>query len=142
MGIARVQTRSDDLAKAEAADRRWWRDAQQDFGCWIWAGSSSGGYGTIWNGERNVMAHVYGWEMTRGPLPEGMELDHVCRVPLCVKFTHFEVVTRATNISRRPPANECRQGHPLVPGNVYRYPKSGARLCIACHPERRPNWFP
>jgi hypothetical protein len=143
MGRARRQVRSSDPVKADAADARWWRDAAQDHGCWLWQGTTNDkGYGTIWNGHGNVMAYVYGWVMTRGELPEGFELDHVCRNPRCVKPTHMEPVTSSVNHLRKPPRDVCLKGHPLVPGNVYMYPKSKARLCVECHPTRRPNWFP
>lgn len=143
MGKPEQATRSLSVAKAEAADKRWWANAEQTDGCWLWQGSvNADGYGTIWNGERNRLAHRYGYEMLVGPIPAGMELEHVCTTRLCVKPTHLSVATHATNMGHLAPRNLCKNGHPLVPGNVYRYPSSGARLCVTCHPERRPNWFP
>jgi len=131
------------VTKAAAADARFWRDTEQGDGCWEWKGyKRPDGYGSIWNGETNVLAHRYSWELARGPVPDGLGLDHICRNRACVKPTHLEPVTQSTNLSRMPPRSVCKKGHPLVPGNVYLYPKSGARLCITCHPERRPNWFP
>lgn len=121
---------------------RWWSKVQQSQACWLWLGTIlDSGYGSFWNGEREVGAHVYGYELIVGSIPDDAELDHVCRNRACVKPTHLEPVSHALNVQRSI-KNLCRKGHPLVPGNVYRMPKSGARLCITCNPNRRPNWFP
>lgn len=66
--------------------------------CWIWqrAINKRWGYGHE-NGRR---AHVVGWERVNGPVPEGMDLDHLCRVRSCVNPDHLEPVSRAVNIQR------------------------------------------
>lgn len=118
----------------------WWSKVDVSEGCWNWLGTiSDRGYGYFWTGERDVRAHRFGFELLVGAIPDGRELDHLCRNRACVNPDHLEAVTHEENMRRA--ATVCRQGHPLVPGNVYRYPKSGARRCCQCS-GRRPNWFP
>lgn len=123
-------------------DASWWEKVDQTVGCWIWTASKTKkGYGQFWNGERLVMAHRYGFEMTRGPIAYGFYLDHVCRVPACVKPTHFDQVSQSENLLRAPKATHCRRGHIFTPENTYTYPKSGARLCTICNPKNQPTAY-
>lgn len=72
-------------------------------GCWIWQRTThSNGYGWAWDSEarRGVMAHRLVYERHRGPIPEGLQLDHLCRVPACVNPAHLEPVTNAENTQR------------------------------------------
>lgn len=66
--------------------------------CWIWMGAVVGRipYGRFYNGVQQVSAHRFSY----GPIPDGLELDHLCRVPRCVRPTHLEAVTAAENIRR------------------------------------------
>ncbi|MGO4751896.1 HNH endonuclease signature motif containing protein [Streptomyces sp. 2MCAF27] len=74
-------------------------------GCLLWDASVSGGYGQFHLNGRYVRAHRVAWEYRNGPVPEGLELDHVfargCRSPLCVNTEHLEVVTRSENELRK-----------------------------------------
>lgn len=72
--------------------------------CWLWTGctNSNGGYGRVYlsNPKRSQVAHRYIWEQVVGPIPAGMELDHLCRVRNCVNPDHLEPVTRGENMRR------------------------------------------
>ena len=72
--------------------------------CWYWLGSKKESrgliYGTFWDGKRNRNAHVVMYESEIGPIPEGMELDHLCRNTLCVNPAHLEPVTHRENLIR------------------------------------------
>lgn len=70
-------------------------------GCWIWQGATNwGGYGVLRRKGKNVNAHRYYYQREHGPIPPGMDLDHLCRNRLCCNPEHMEVVTRAENLRR------------------------------------------
>jgi HNH endonuclease len=70
--------------------------------CWVWQRSvqKGRGYGKITVGSKKLFAHRVVWERHKGPIPEGLELDHLCRNPPCVNPDHLEPVTHAINMKR------------------------------------------
>jgi hypothetical protein len=77
-------------------------------GCWIWKGAvHATGYGQIkWKGQSTV-AHRVVYELTKGAIPKGLYLDHLCSVKLCVNPEHLEPVTQKVNIQRAWNRNHC-----------------------------------
>src|SRR3990167_8037879 len=78
---------------------------EQDCGyntpCWIWQRSlGKSGYGNIARDGKIIKASRYYWEILNGPMPKGLEPDHLCRVRACVNPTHIEPVTHAENCRR------------------------------------------
>lgn len=124
-------------------------ETRSDLGsCWEWTASTGiYGYGQFNPGGNRGVVQAYRWGWTRfvGPVPNGMELDHLCRNPLCVNYeSHLEVVTKTENILRGecPMAinarkTHCLRGHPLTGDNVYQRKDRNGRECIACRNERR-----
>jgi hypothetical protein len=107
--------------------------------CWPWRGPvKRGGYGffTVRDPrKRTVYAHRQAYELLVGPIPAGLTIDHLCRVPGCANPAHMEVVTRSENNRRRRGFNQkarCRNGHEFTPANT-RIDKRGFQVCRACH---------
>lgn len=80
-------------------------------GCWLWLGDlDRKGYGELnlgtgISGKRKRRgAHIVGYELERGPVPEGLELDHLCRTPICVNPDHLEGSLLALLLARSLPA--------------------------------------
>lgn len=121
----------------EGLPERFWVKVRPDpqTGCWIWvACRTADGYGRFGFGGRRRgqgpaevaggtgQAHRFAYIMLRGPVPEGLVLDHLCRTPPCVNPWHLETVTPAEHVLRGDQANAlgwCRSGrHPWVPENI------------------------
>lgn len=112
-------------------------------GCWIWTGSTRGGYGQIWTGvdaagrRRNLAAHRVSYELARGAIPDGLDLDHLCRVLRCVNPDHLEPVTRRENILRgEAPAALNARKRLCIKGHLFTdatWP-NGSRRCLICDP--------
>ena len=123
----------------ENAIVRFVRSCQTKGECIIWIrGQHEHGYGTFSPiKQRRVMAHRFAYEFFRGPIPEGLELDHLCRVTACVNPWHLEPVTHKVNVLRgvgllanRARQTHCKLGHPFTPENTYRFKTS--RKCRTC----------
>lgn len=107
-------------------------------GCWEWTGPLWMGYGRTSVKHRTRKAHRVAYEIWKGPIPEGMTIDHLCRVTHCVNPDHLEAVTLAENIHRgngiattNAAKTHCLRGHPLSGSNL-RITKRGGSLCRVC----------
>lgn len=82
------------------AARTEWRD-----GCLVWTGSTTGkGYGRFSFGGESKSVHRYAWEQENGPIPEGMQVDHVCWNKLCANTSHLRLAENSENKSYMPGA--------------------------------------
>lgn len=112
-----------------------------DLPCWQWdVLRPDTGYGDFYDG-RAWLAHRWSYEHHVGPIPEGLEIDHLCRNRGCVNPAHLEPVTPRENTHRGfgPSAQcarqtHCKRGHEFTDENTYRYPH-GARACRTCKRE-------
>lgn len=119
--------------------------ALTDSGCIEWIASHNGvGYGTLTTNRYGgkVLAHRWSYEYHVGPIPAGLELDHLCRNRACVNPEHLEPVSHRVNTLRgtAPTAvnaakTHCLRGHPFSGDNLHITPK-GKRECRACHRDR------
>jgi hypothetical protein len=128
----------------ERTEQRFWAKVNKTETCWLWtAYVSPKGYGTFSFGGKACASHRFSYQMLIGPIPDGLQIDHLCRVRHCVNPAHLEPVTSLEN-SRRGIAGlvttlrqksktHCPRGHPYDEANTYTYPRTGARRCRACH---------
>ena len=118
-------------------EERFWAKVEKTETCWLWTASrSTGSYGRFTNGG-HVYAHRFVYELLIGPIPDGLTLDHLCRVRHCVNPAHLEPVTIRENILRgetRAAANvaktHCLRGHLLAGANLTK--AKGRRSCRTC----------
>lgn len=137
-----IQNRTGPVKKADI-ERFVSRLADADNGCIIWTGGKTlGGYGmfaasTAKSDEKKVMAHRWSYEHYVGPIPDGYDIDHLCRVRACVNPDHLEPVTRAENIRRAAAVKtQCPAGHDFTTWNTYIRPGTTQRKCKTCARER------
>jgi len=131
--------------------RKSWEDypapvVDTETGCLRWQGPvDPAGYGRF--GGRGY-AHRVAWERENGPIPEGLEIDHVaargCRWRDCVLVAHLEPVPKLENIARgqaginHASRERCPAGHEYTAENIHRIPsRPNARYCRACRADRR-----
>lgn len=91
-------------------------------GCWEWNTSKQkDGYGTIGKNGKCYLAHRISYELFKGEIPKGLELDHVCRNRSCINPDHLEPVTHKLNMERSSTAvkTHCKNGHLFSPDNIY-----------------------
>lgn len=120
--------------------------------CWVWTASTNqDGYGRFCDGVRNgtgrshvIQAHRWLYEQKHGAISAGLEFDHLCRNPPCVRDDHLEPVTHREN-QRRGIRGEltthCRQGHPYNDANTSIRSSGGrtwrtCRICVASNQRR------
>lgn len=105
--------------------------------CWLCRNKPDNwGYCRIRVAEKSVPAHRWAYTVFVGPIPDDLDVDHLCRNPRCMRPAHLEAVTRAENNRRRSAAKtHCPRGHSYDDVNTYRRP-DGARDCRVCINER------
>lgn len=112
-------------------------------GCWDWEGHiDKFGYGKITWQYTGYLAHRLIYTHLVGPIPEGLEIDHLCRNRSCVNPDHLEPVEHVENVRRaaaipnnRPLKTHCKHGHAFTEPNTYVRP-NGDRVCRTCYRAR------
>jgi hypothetical protein len=113
-------------------------------GCWLWLSATNGKYPHMSVGNKWIYAHRLSYELHKGPIPDGLQIDHLCRVPLCINPDHLEAVSQSVNVlrsaapaaarARRWSKTHCPKGHPYDGVNtIWRLRESyWVRYCRAC----------
>lgn len=113
--------------------------------CWEWlAAKGKHGYGIFRANGKAVICHRLSYEWIIGKIPEGLQIDHLCRNRGCVNPYHMEPVTNKINglrgesfCAKYARQTHCKNGHPLTPDNLDSYALSiGKRHCIICRNEK------
>jgi hypothetical protein len=132
----------------DAPDRFWAKvSPEPNTGCWLWTGALSGSrkYGSFYYDGRMQKAHRVAYQIFVGPVPDGLDLDHLCRVPSCCNPDHLEPVTRSENLRRSPDMDRnsnkthCCRGHKFTAVNTI-WRTQGWRGCRACMNMHMRNW--
>lgn len=109
--------------------------------CWEWTGwKNPAGYGRtkVLGSQRMLYPHRVAYEHFKGPIPDGMHIDHLCRNRSCCNPDHLEAVTPGENIRRGETGahhrnkTHCIRGHAYEGDNLY-VTRDGARKCRACN---------
>lgn len=135
--------------------QRYWQSITfQTDGCWQWSGCiGRNGYGKLGHRGRTLLAHRLSYRIHVGSIPDGLELDHLCRNRWCVNPDHLEAVTHSVNVqrgngpesARRRSANatHCRNGHQITADSFFVLARTRAgrptteRVCKACLAKRQ-----
>lgn len=132
------------LNKKLSKEDRFWLKVEKNAagGCWEWIGfRTADGYGRVLGRG----AHRYSYELAHGVIPDGLQVDHLCRNRSCVNPDHLEAVSPRTNVLRSPTAvasvnarkTHCPQGHKYDINNT-RLTSDGWRRCKTCEKAARP----
>ena len=128
-----------------SAAEKFWAKVDAGGDCWLWTGAlNTGGYGRFTLDGRRQRAHRVAYALLVSPVPDHLELDHLCRVRHCVNPDHLEPVTRRENVIRgAAPAQaayrqkrktHCPKGHPYDEANTYEWARRpGQRYCVECN---------
>ena len=125
---------------------RFWEKVEKTDTCWLWRNPpNQRGYGQFWFEGKVIEAHLLCYRLMVGHILSGFELDHLCRVPLCVRPAHLQPVPHLLNVQRgesgawQRAKTQCPQGHQYTVDNIYWTRGGRTRTCRTCQLERKRN---
>lgn len=83
--------------------KKFWPKVQKGPGCWEWTGAKIKGHGRV-SAEKTIYAHRVSFEIANGPIPPGLQIDHICHNRGCVNPDHLRAVTPKQNNENRADA--------------------------------------
>lgn len=108
-------------------------------GCWIWEGSETKGYGSVYVNGRGYRAHRVSYRIHKGIIPRGLVIDHLCRVKCCVNPDHLEPVSNRENglrgigfVAVNHKKRYCVRGHELRLDDAMPIKRGLVRVCLKC----------
>lgn len=115
---------------------RFWSKVDKSGACWNWtAWVNEKGYGYFYDGHKMRRVHRLAYNLVKGSLPRGLEIDHICSSRRCANPDHLEAVTHQVNCQRGIGSKtHCAQGHEFTPDNTLYYAQ---RVCRTCRANRR-----
>lgn len=122
-------------------DNRFWSKVEKTNSCWNWTASDRGeGYGCFGFKGKIEQSHRLSYEDSKGKIPEGLQIDHLCRNRKCVNPDHLEAVTHRENtlrgnnfIAQNAKKTHCIHGHPFNEENTIIRKNQKGRDCKQCN---------
>ena len=119
------------------AEQRFWAKVDKTDTCWLWTGKLLKKYSQFWYEGKVTSGHRASYRMFKGDIPEGLHIDHLCKVCHCVNPDHLEAVTPRENLMRSDNqvagyaiATHCIRGHEFNEENTYNW--RNKRMCRPC----------
>ena len=134
---------------AQSVTARFFAKVNKTETCWLWAAClNNNGYGRFYFNGRNITAQRAAFILFRGEIPNGFEIDHLCRVRHCVNPDHLETVNHRTNLLRgntntaaRWHRTHCPRGHELEGDNITWIRDGRGRECRRCKNDRMKVYY-
>ena len=132
----------------KTTEERFWSHVDKTNSCWNWTGhlNAKKRYGHIKINKKYFLVHRFSYELSKGKIPEGLTIDHLCRNTSCVNPDHLEAVTMKENLMRGIGAcainsrkTHCPQGHEYAEENIC--PSQIGRVCKICRREQALKYY-